>query len=100
MEHLVGIEPAISAWKAEVLPLNYRCNKMKIIGADNENRTRMTTLARWRSTIKLCPHLNFSNYHQFFRIEIFNSEKVLELLPNRFPLTVFRKGYYRKIMIL
>ena len=27
MEHRTGIEPARSAWEAEVLPLNYRCSK-------------------------------------------------------------------------
>lgn len=25
MEQLMGIEPTLSAWKAEVLPLNYSC---------------------------------------------------------------------------
>ena len=25
MEHATGIEPAYSAWEADVLPLNYRC---------------------------------------------------------------------------
>ena len=25
MEQVVGIEPTTSAWKAEVLPLNYTC---------------------------------------------------------------------------
>ena len=25
LEHLTGIEPAYSAWEANVLPLNYRC---------------------------------------------------------------------------
>lgn len=26
MEHRAGIEPALSDWKSDVLPLNYRCN--------------------------------------------------------------------------
>ena len=26
MEQVMGIEPTLAAWKAEVLPLNYTCN--------------------------------------------------------------------------
>ena len=37
LEQATGIEPARSAWEAEVLPLNYACKK---IGAGNVTRTR------------------------------------------------------------
>jgi hypothetical protein len=36
MERVMGIEPTTSAWKAEVLPLNYT---RKIVGATDGNRT-------------------------------------------------------------
>ncbi len=42
MERETGIEPAQSAWKAEVLPLNY----IRILGAEDEIRTRDPRLGK------------------------------------------------------
>ena len=38
MERVMGIEPTTSAWKAEVLPLNYT-RKFSLYGAIDGNRT-------------------------------------------------------------
>ena len=67
MEQVVGIEPTSSAWKAEVLPLNYTCDYEIVIsfphiinkcGAGSGNRTHVISLEGWGSTIEL--HLHFS----------------------------------------
>ncbi len=50
----MGIEPTQSAWKAEVLPLNYTRNN-KINGAGEGDRTLDSTMARWCFTTKLHP---------------------------------------------
>ena len=42
MEQMAGIEPAASAWKAEVLPLYDIC----IVGAEDEIRTRDPRLGK------------------------------------------------------
>lgn len=39
MEQSTGIEPAYSAWEAEVLPLNYDCSKA-IIYVDKNMRNK------------------------------------------------------------
>lgn len=36
MEQVKGIEPSQSAWKAEVLPLNYTCIQVVIIAQNKE----------------------------------------------------------------
>ena len=67
MERITGIEPASSAWKADILPLNYirmcrisPASKHKhtggtclpfLAGAANENRTRIVRLGSERATI-------------------------------------------------
>ena len=43
MERMTGIEPVSSAWKAEVLPLNYI---RIIVGAEDEIRTRDPRLGK------------------------------------------------------
>ena len=52
MEWMRGIEPPLSAWKAEALPLNYIH-----IGASEGDRTLTLAMARLYSTVKLHPHL-------------------------------------------
>ena len=42
LERVKGIEPSQSAWKADVLPLNY----IRIIGAEDEIRTRDPRLGK------------------------------------------------------
>ena len=42
MERMAGIEPALSAWKAEVLPLY----DIRVIGAEDEIRTRDPRLGK------------------------------------------------------
>ena len=43
LERMAGIEPALSAWKAEVLPLNHIREKY---GAEDEIRTRDPRLGK------------------------------------------------------
>ena len=52
MERMTGIEPAYSAWEADALPLNYIRKKE----AGDGNRTHVTSLEGWNSTIELHPH--------------------------------------------
>ena len=53
MERTTGIEPAYSAWEADALPLNY---VRRFNGAGDGNRTHVTSLEGWNSTIELHPH--------------------------------------------
>ena len=39
MEQVTGIEPATSAWKAEILPLNYTCILVRITGLEPAHLT-------------------------------------------------------------
>ncbi len=42
MEQITGIEPALSAWEAEVLPLNYICIKQsRTHGASSDGGIRL-----------------------------------------------------------
>ena len=43
VEQVTGLEPVISAWKANVLPLHYTCEK---IGAGDGARTRHLSLGK------------------------------------------------------
>ena len=71
MEQVVGIEPTSSAWKAEVLPLNYTCIykvNCQDFGAGSGNRTHVISLEGWGSTIELHLHflLTIIDYKCFF----------------------------------
>ena len=44
MEQVTGLEPVISAWKANVLPLHYTC--LIVNGAGNGVRTRHLSLGK------------------------------------------------------
>ncbi len=56
MERMTGIEPAYSAWEADALPLNY-IRLCQNDGAGDGNRTHVTSLEGWNSTIELHPHI-------------------------------------------
>ena len=73
----MGIEPTSSAWKAEVLPLNYTCiykistsfpHFINICGAGSGNRTHVISLEGWGSTIEL--HLHFSWQKRLYGISL------------------------------
>ncbi len=68
MEQVVGIEPTSSAWKAEVLPLNYTCVFVRRFGAGSGNRTHVISLEGWGSTIEL--HLHFSWQKRLYGISL------------------------------
>ena len=36
LEQVTGLEPVISAWKANVFPLHYTCLRMKLCGEPNK----------------------------------------------------------------
>lgn len=44
MEQVTGIEPALSAWEAEVLPLNYTCRKRIYYSETNKTQSRLNSL--------------------------------------------------------
>ena len=52
MERVARIELAYSAWKADVLPMNYT----RILERETGLEPATSTLARWRSTIEPLPH--------------------------------------------
>ena len=50
----MGIEPTYPAWKAGVLPLNYTRVSYEVEAGDG-NRTHVSSLEGWCSTIELHP---------------------------------------------
>jgi hypothetical protein len=46
MERVMGIEPTLSAWKAEVLPLNYT----RLRSCAQPRRTQISPINRWRAS--------------------------------------------------
>ena len=54
MERAKGLEPSSSAWKAEVLPLNYTRKACPLVASGSCTR-RSTRRARWLMRAGLCP---------------------------------------------
>ncbi len=103
MERTTGIEPAFSAWEADALPLNY----VRILdGAGDGNRTHVTSLEGWNSTIELHPHAirvcssqRILLYHKQKRLSsiffYFYFAKTHKYIPDVPP--VFRQEVHREI---
>ena len=58
LEGLTGIEPALSAWEAEVLPLNYSPDALTLLGVRIPNQGLVFTSA-WRAPAGL-PRLHLT----------------------------------------
>ena len=72
VERTTGIEPAFSAWEADALPLNYVRTLDESNGAGDGNRTHVTSLEGWNSTIELHPPATVFVLHNIYYYTTFH----------------------------